>query len=303
MFDGYAFSMLPGFAPPRSSGNAKILNTIQCRDVFNRITNAALARYKWKNLPKSCNERSLEITLYFYGFALFFNDEDLGYIHTPCNLPGPFNVYYESIRREAYSYEYRKTYNQDNSVIVRSNITMTPDYLITWTYAPKIADGLRAIDVHAQTIKSPFGIACDEQDKKSAIAAVNKIQSNEIAIFSNKFSKSTPFQVLNFASNCWLPEMWNNVKNYFEQCYSSLGIESIYSSKKERLVSSESEGQTNPTRHVLQSGLESRKRACAEINDMFGLNIDVNINQETVFVEEELYSKGLLIEKDGEDDV
>lgn len=294
--DGFFGFFLPEFQAPVNGSNARFLNSVQVREIFLRLTNAALSRFKWINLPETCNERALEITLYFYGFALFFFDETLGYAHTPCTLPGPFNIYYESIRRQAYSYQYRKDYDINNSVLIRGNKSMSPDYLITWTYAPKIADAIRSVDVHGQTLKSPFGIVCDEQNRKSAITAVNKIKDNEILVLGNKYGNKNAYEVLNFVQACWLPEMWNNVKNYLEQAYTALGIDSLYSSKKERLVAAESQGQRNPNRHIIESELDMRRKACEEINRMFGLDVEVELNEVESFVDENLYMEGLMLE-------
>lgn len=300
MNEGFMGFMLPGFSPmgmgPGSKNNSRFLNDVQTCEIFNRITNAALSRFKWKGLPDTCNERALEITLLFYGFALFFDDPDLGFIHTPGQLVGPFNVYYESINREAFSFNYRRKLTIDNSVIVRANKTMTPDYLIPWNYAPKVADAIRSVDVHSQTLKSPFAITCDEQNKQSALRALNKIKDNEIAVFSTKFANDKTFGVMNFVNSCWLPEMWSNVKNYISEAYTALGIDNSYSSKKERMVTSEAEGQSNPTRHVLESELACRKQACKDINRMFGLDVSVDVNQESVFMEEHMQREGLFIE-------
>lgn len=301
MLDGFMGFMLPSFSPvgAGNKGNAKWLNDVQMMEIFNRITNAALARFKWSGLPVTCDERALEQTLFFYGNALFFEDEDLGFIHTPVQLIGPFNVYYESINREAYSFNYRKRRTIDDSVLIRANMTMSPDYIIPWNYAPKIADAIRSVDVHSQTLKSPFGITCDEQNKRSAIAALNKIKDNEIAVFSQKYNQQNAFQVLSFVNNCWLPEMWANVKNYTSEAYTALGMDNSYSSKKERMVTSEAEGQSNPTRHVLQSELNERLTACEKINKMFGLNISCEINQENEFMFEHMEREGLILESEG----
>ena len=86
--------ILPEFMPARFTKSARYLNDIQCMDIFNRLTNIALARFKWVNLPDTCMPDVLEQTLFFYGRALFFEDPDYGFIHTPVNLPGPFNIYY-----------------------------------------------------------------------------------------------------------------------------------------------------------------------------------------------------------------
>lgn len=293
MFDGFMGFMLPGFQPAGAKSNARYLNDVQVCEVFNRITNAALSRFKWSGLPDSCNERALEITLFFYGYALFFDDPNLGFIHTPANLIGPFNVYYESVNREAYSFQYRRKLTDADSVIIRANKTMTPDYLVPWVYAPKIADAIRSVDVHSQSLKSPFAIQCDEQNKRSALMALNKIKDNEIAIFSNKFGNSN-IQAMSLITNCWLSEMWANVKNYSTEAYTALGIENSYSSKKERMITSEASGQANPIRHILESELQCREMACEQINKMFGLNVGVEINQANEFADEQLYSQGLM---------
>lgn len=276
------FEFLPNFNPciPKKK-SARLLNDLAFQEVFFRITNVALSRFKWNNLPDTCNERALEMTLYYYGVALFFNDADLGYAHTPVNLIGPFNIYYESIRRFAYSFQYNKEYSIDNSVIIRCNKTMTPDYFITMNYAAKIADAMRSIDVHTQTIKRPYALACREKDRKSVEAAINNVSDNEVAIFgTNEIMDGKNISVLNLNTQCFLSDMWANVKNYFNQCYSALGVNNSFTEKRERMIVPESTGEANVIRHTLESEYEERKRACELINKMFGLNISVKINEE-----------------------
>ena len=276
------FEFLPNFNPfiPKKK-SARFLNDLAFQEVFFRITNVALSRFKWNNLPDTCNERALEMTLYYYGVALFFNDANLGYAHTPVNLIGPFNIYYESIRRFAYSFQYNKEYSIDNSVVIRCNKTMTPDYFVTMNYAAKIADAMRSIDVHTQTIKRPYALACREKDRKSVEAAINNVSDNEVAIFgTNEIMDGKNISVLNLNTQCFLSDMWANVKNYFNQCYSALGVNNSFTEKRERMIVPESTGEANVIRHTLESEYEERKRACELINKMFGLNIDVKINEE-----------------------
>lgn len=302
MFDCFFGANLPGIVFPPNGARAEVLNAQQTIEIYNRFINMALSRFRWTGLPDSCNERALEMTLLFYGVALFANDPDLGYIHTAVTLPGPFNIYYESVVREAYSFEYRHRFDIDNSVLIRANKTMTPDYLSIWNYSPKISNALRSIDIHTETIKRPFAIQCDEKDKQSAITAANKIAGNEIAIFGSKFGNPESVKVMNFGVNCVLNEMWANVRNYMQQLCTSLGIDSLTSDKKERLISAEGQGQRNPTRHIIESELWCRERACEEINAMFGLNVGVELNAVEEFMEEFIeMDKGF--QEGGEDDV
>lgn len=271
---------LPMFQCVPNGAKANELNQWQYMEVFNRITNVALSRFKWNNLPSTCNARALELTLYFYGKALFFDDPDKGFMHTPVTLNGPFNVYYESITRRAYSFDYEHEYTIDNSVLIRDNITMTPSYLNPWIYAPKIADALRSIDVHTQTLKRPYIISCQEKQLQSVTTKFQKISDNEpIIVGSKDMENPNNISVLNMNVPCVLSDMWSNVKNYYNQVYTSLGIENRFQEKKERMVSSEAAGESNVTRHVLQSAIAMREQACEEINKMFNLNVSIEVNQ------------------------
>lgn len=94
--------------------------------------------------------------------------------------------------------------------------------------------------------------------------------------------------VLTTGVQSYLGDMWANVKNMFNQVYSALGVANEFTSKKERLVVSESQGEQTPIRHSLESELECRRKACEEINKMFGLNVSVEANQLEQFKEEQI---------------
>lgn len=305
---GFFGWFLPEFAPAKFTKSAKYLNDIQTEDIFNRITNIALSRFKWNGLPDSCMEDVLEETLFFYGRAVFFNDADLGFIHTPVNLPGPFNIYYESTVREAYSFgPFRRRLTIDNSVLIRNNHTMTPDYLTVWNYAPKISNCLRAIDVHTETLKRPFMIKCQEKEKTSVKQALRGISDNEIAIVGDKFADTDSIKVLNLGDKSNLQDMWANVKNYLNQCFNSLGVKNSYTEKRERMITPEAEGETNSIRHVLESALAERKEACRLINKMYGLNITVEANEIETFTQEIIEMQAArvagIVNEEGEDNV
>lgn len=296
--------ILPGF---EGKLTAKQLNNNQYWDIFNRLTNIALSRFKWKNLPTTCRPEVLEETLFFYGNALFFFDDEIGFCHTPVNLIGPYNVYYESVERHAYSFNYNKQYNIDNSVVIKANHSMFPDYLTVWNYTPKIANCLRAIDVHTETLKRPFLVECPQKSVQSVRTALTKIADNEIAIIGQKLANDDGIKIHPLSSESNLTDMWANVKNYLNQVFSSLGVKNNYTEKRERMITTEAEGETNAVRHTLESELEERKLACDRINAMFGLNVDVEANELEEFTDElmELYRarvQGNQMEVETEDD-
>lgn len=281
---------LPAFTPKMPAGKeAKYLNSLQGMEMFKRICDIMLSRFKWNGLPETCNERALEITLCFYGYALFFEDPNMGIMHTACNLTGPFNVYYESINREAFSYNYNRKYTIDNSVLIRCNKSMMPDYLIMMNYVPKLANCLRAIDVHTETLKRPFFIECEEKERKSVVRALSDVNDNEIAIIGRKaVDRMSNLNVLNPNVSCYLTEMWTNFLSYYQQCLNALGVDNSFSSKKERMVKAEATGNDIAIRHTLESELYCREKACEEINKMFKLNVSVEANQIEAFTDEKI---------------
>lgn len=285
MITSFFGNILPCFVGPKKMTAAQ-LNNQQYAEIFNRITNIALSRFKWNGLPDTCRPDILEQTLFFYGDALFFEDSDLGFIHTPVELPGPFNVYYESINREAYSFEYHKTYDIGNSVLIKANKTMFPDYLTVWNYTPKIANCLRAIDVHTETLKRPYMVSCPDKVVQSVKTMLNKISDNEIAVIGEKIGENGDIKILPLGSVSNLQDMWANVKNYLNQVFSSLGVKNSYTEKRERMITSEAEGEGNAIRHALESELAERQLACERINSMFGLNVSVEANEIETFMDE-----------------
>mgnify|MGYP003298363222 CR=1 FL=1 len=68
-------------------------------------------------------------------------------------------------------------------------------------------------------------------------------------------------------------QIWNEAMTY-------LGISNLNIQKKERLVANEANVSQGGTLASRSSRLEMRKRACDEINRMFGLNIDVEYNKD-----------------------
>lgn len=284
MVQSFFGNVLPQFGVKKVT--AAQLNNQQYGEIFNRITNIALSRFKWHGLPDTCRPEILEQTLFFYGCALFMDDPELGFIHTPVNLTGPFNVYYESINRHAYSFNYNKEFNIDNSVLIKANHTMFPDYLTVWNYTPKIANCMRAIDVHTETLKRPFILVCPDKDVPSAKTLLERISDNEVCVMGERLGENGEIKILPLGTVSNLQDMWANVKNYLNQVFSSLGVKNSYTEKRERMITSEAEGEGNAIRHSLESELYERQLACERINRMFGLNVSVEANEIEEFMEE-----------------
>lgn len=262
-------------------------NQTQYQTIFFWLANLYLNIFEWENLPDTCNERALELTLFMYGKALFFRDDvisDKGrtpiinskseglYWHTPVNLGDKLNIYYESDSRMAYSYSFQKWFNMSNSVLIRSNRLMWPQHLTVIEYAQKLVDIQRAIDVVTRNMKVPFIVEVDEEQLTTAEEMFNKVWNNSPAILVNKNWKGIESKILNTGMTSggqMLQDLWYSKKTTLAEIETRFGITSSNTEKKERLVVAEATSADQLTEDSIDFELKSRKEACELINQIF----------------------------------
>lgn len=265
--------------------------------MFIYIVNLYLNMFKWEGLPETCLERALERTLFFYGKALFFRDDAIykkgkypeiisngtpQYWHTPCNLQDGFNIYYENIRRTAYSYDYNKEYTIANSVVIRANRLQYPAYLTAEIYARKLVDAGRTIDVVAENMKTPYILTATEDNRLSVEKFVADVKNNAGAILVTKSFNLDGISVMPTASatSNRLTDVWENRHSWLNELLTLMGMDNAHTDKRERLVTGEVEANNDLVQASLGIMLDARKEACEEINKMFGLNVSVRLRRE-----------------------
>ena len=98
------------------------LNNATYQQYYNRLTELSTVMFEWKNLPDSVDPRFLELTLFAKGQAVFFKDEEMGYLALPVAINGGWNVYNSPKNRRAYSTNgYNNNLNENNSVSIFNN--------------------------------------------------------------------------------------------------------------------------------------------------------------------------------------
>ena len=103
---------------------------------------------------------------------------------------------------------------------------------------------------------------------------------NEPFIFGDKNLDLSQMQAINTGSPYVADKLQDLKNNVWSEAMMCLGIPNTPSQKKERLVANEAAVSQGGTLASRSSRLDMRKRACDEINEMFGLNIDVEYNQD-----------------------
>lgn len=271
----------PLMQKPNREWEAKKLNDDTFLDYFYRLQEIAINMFEWCNLPETVDERFLELTLCENGYAVYFNDENIGDLALTCMIGGELDVYRIPIKRRAYANNrYNKELTNNNSVLIFNNYLHTPSMMTILLYARRLTEIERTIEVNVKAQKTPVAILADEAQVLTMKNIYGKYAGNEPVIIGAKNLDLKSIQSINtqapFVSdklNILKRQIWNEAMTIF-------GVENANSEKKERLVSDEvlsNLGGVQAQRYVM---LNSRRQAAKKINKMFGTNIEVNFRQD-----------------------
>lgn len=255
---------------------------------YNRLTELAISMFEWQNLPKTVDQRFLEMCLFGDGMCVFFQDEVLGYLSLQCMIGGKLNVYRIPMERKAYATNgYQRNLDETNSVIIFNNYLHTNSLLDVEMFSKRLYNLDRAIDVNANAQKTPVLIQCDESQRLTMKNLYKQYEGNEPFIFGSKGLDASGLKVLQTGAPYVADKLYELKTQIWNEALTYLGISNINVVKKERMITDEvarNQGGTVASRY---SRLESRRQACKQINEMFNLNIWVDYREDFQDIEEE----------------
>ena len=247
-------------------------------DYVDRLTELAVSMFNWTGLPEGCDERYLELQLFRNGSAIFYYDEELeDYLTLQMIMNGGFDVYGIPARRRAFGYNGYQYGNLDktNSVVIYNNMLHTNGLKMIRIYAHRLYRLDRIIDVNCTAQKTPVLVQATEKQRLTMKNLYMQYDGDMPYIFGDDsinpdalkaFKTEAPFVADKLYS--LKAQIWNEALTY-------LGISNMSTVKRERLLSDEVARSMGGTIAGRYSRLSERKRACEKINDLFGLNVNV----------------------------
>lgn len=258
----------------REFWESAILNNATFRQYYNRLTELSISMFDWKNLPDTIDPRYLELTLFADGDAVFFKDEEIGFLCLQNIISGPLDVYRIPINRRAFSVNgYSKSLNDKDSVIIWNNLLHTNSMLDVQMFARRLYNLDRAVDVNANAQKTPILIVCEESQRLTFENLYKEYQGNAPIIMGDRGLNPTAFTVLKTDAPFVADKLYQLKVQIWNEALTYLGISNINVTKKERLITDEVTRNLGSIIASRYSRLEARREACRKINDMFGLNI------------------------------
>lgn len=248
---------------------------------YNRLMELSIAMFDWKNVPDTIDIRFLELTLFAEGKAVFFKDEELGYLGLQCLINGPLDPYRIPIRRRAFAINgYNKELDKSDSVIIYNNLIHTNSMLDVEMFARRLYNLDRAIDVNANAQKTPVLIQCEDSQRLTMKNLYKQYEGNEPFIFGTNELRNDPLKVVKTDAPYVADKLYQLKSQIWNEALTYLGISNTNITKKERLISDEVTRNMGGVIASRYSRLESRRSACEKINKMFGLDMWVDFRED-----------------------
>lgn len=261
---------------------------------FNRLKLKAISMFEWINLPKEIDERYLELMLCQNGYVCFFKDQLVPDVDTyfalQCTLGGRFNVYNIPTVYQIYTasgYQTRRT--AEDSVIIYNNLLHSPSVPLLMYHAYNIANVERTIEINLNQLKRPYIFLVPENQRFTFTKLVNDIKNNQDVIIGNKDLNLENVLPINTITPNNTLDLYTLKKRYYNEALTDMGINNLNVDKKERLVSDEVSSNDEDVLINRNSMLYARKIACKQINEMFGLNVDVKFRNDFMEEKQEEY--------------
>ena len=217
---------------------------------------------------------------------MFLHDEDIaldpvqrspeGYAIMQCMLEGSFDIYSQPVNRIAYSVMgVNIPLTIENSVIVWNSNLRVPTWFALNMYAKKLWAIDRAIDVNVYQQKTPRVVKCSQKQRLSFENMMAQVDEYKPLIMTDKDFDLESIDILDNSSPYVAEKLYELKDKYWKEALGFLGIASS-ESKSERVIVDEMLASLGGTEAQRLCRLESRQFACKQINEIFGLDVDVH---------------------------
>ena len=265
---------------------AMIINDRTMIDYIDRLKMLSVSLFTWKGLDDIAGtgaSRFLELSLYEEGKGVFVKDDELGYMALKVNPSDKLNIYNLPTKIMAWSIGYNKQFAFDDVVYIMNNELQKPTREFMELFAYRLYETERTIDINLQAQKTPILI---EGDTKTILTLKNvymQYSGNTPFIFGNKqFDISNKLNVLKTDAPYIIDKLDIHKHQIFNDALTVLGIDNANTDKKERLITNEVESNEELIKYYLNCYYKTRKKACDEINEKFGLDISIELNKDII---------------------
>ena len=271
---------------------------------FKLLTNKCLSLFKWENLPETVDERFLMTQLILNGKVCWFNHQ--GRLYALNGAPGGEpNVYYEpqtfivanpiigsktlTIRNKNGS---ESIDGLDGVLMALTDIDyeLTPAahgglYGLIYQTAGLLADNISSLNVAQINGRAAVAFTADtEALAESAEEVLKDIYSGKPyrVLSEDILNKITATPLGNSGQNNTIMTLIEAHQYILASFYNEIGIAGQWNMKRERVNTAETELMTGSLDVSVYNMIKNLKDAVEKINELFGTDIKVELNEEVI---------------------
>lgn len=266
---------MPHGCKPRDTGmywQSDALNNQTYWYYVNIITQIAMSRFRWLNLPSTCDERFLEWTLCYEGVATIAFPKKLKgtFYSTQAVTEGPINVYDNPTKWRSFGNNGWNFYcNNNNGVLVYDNVTRYPIMEGIQLYANELTHIRMTKRMNRMHQQIPWILKGPQEKRQDMANLFKQVAGGEPAILATDGIDNIEFDALQTNVPYLGEELAQDEINVWNRIYTMLGIENNLF-KAERQTEDEIRAQKSPTALVLLASLNERRKAANKLNTRFG---------------------------------
>lgn len=241
-----------------------------------QIIDLALTRFRWVNLPKTCDARYIEWTLLFQGCATIAHprSDPKRWYSTQVAYDSPLNVYDNPTSwRSIGNNGWRFSANVHSGAIVWDNMLRVP--ICDWIdiYARELVDVMRTKQLNRMHQKVPYILKGDQSKALDMTNLYKQIAGGEPAIIATNGIDAISVDVLKTDVPYLGKDLQSEWENIWNAVYTCLGIDNL-PFKSERQIEAEVKSMTMPTTLMALNPLQCRRDALKHLRriapDTFG---------------------------------
>lgn len=249
---------------------------------FRKYQRLLMSMFEWTNLPDNISSRFIEDKLFFNGLVIFFKSKKLGFYVVSQATPIGLNDYEEPTGYHAYGInKINETVRASDCVVIWNDLFIEGNAGNVKFFAKRLSNIQKTFDVNLEHIKNPYIISCSE-GQKNTVQQMIKQKSDGVPYIFTSDDFDAKINVFNLNVQNFTKELQEVKSNIMAEGLTFFGVDNVDIFKRERLVSGEADQNNEQIWLNKNSMYQSRRKAVDEINDKYGLNIQVNLSKNII---------------------
>lgn len=247
--------------------------------LFTRFKMLMINQFKWSGLEDlNIQERHIEELLFEDGYCLFFQDPLDGHLCLRCYGEGGQNVYGDHLRYRATGVNYSISVKAEDSVLIENNKLRMPTHTAVTYFVTQLYDLARTLDTNVKQLRLQTIFTANDKNILTVKKIIDEIDNNNWAIIADKsLNVDEIVEAVQTGVKCLTNELTDRYNAVMNEALTYFGINNANTDKRERLITDEANANNQLIDSCAEMFLESRKRACEEINKKFGLHLSVEL--------------------------